>query len=353
MAIDLAKALKHRIVLLSGEEEVVRRRALGDLLGASGADEFDVESVEAGAQPQQQWIGSACTSPFLSDRRVVVVRKLLREDPPTPLPELPESSLLLLVADDEIATDIDRQKRFDRVKKLWEVAVEKAGGLVHQGLVDPREARKELADAVKEWDKKLATTALDLLLEMTGGSMSRALEELEKAAIYAGAADTITETHVRAVTLASREYNVFRLVEGTLSGRRGEALRHLRTLMDSTNKPEELLFQRLFPEMSRQLRLLWQARICSEAGAQPSSAPPEIARLFASKPNLATQRDYAQRQYMKLARTVGFNQISECLRALADAEAEIKGLRPASGLTDTCERLVMRMADAAAPAMSR
>ena len=45
MTVDADKALRHRVILIAGEEEVLRRRALQEILSAAGLqkDDFDLE----------------------------------------------------------------------------------------------------------------------------------------------------------------------------------------------------------------------------------------------------------------------------------------------------------------------
>jgi hypothetical protein len=66
--------------MLSGDEENPRRRSLTALMDAArpGGDDYDLETVEAESSPPHQWIASAGTTPFLAERRTVVVRHLLR-----------------------------------------------------------------------------------------------------------------------------------------------------------------------------------------------------------------------------------------------------------------------------------
>ena len=119
MPFSAPEALKRTIVLLSGEEHELRRRALTAILAELGPsdDDFDREEFDAGSSDYLTWMGSASTVPFLSERRVVIVRHILRQDPDdVKLPDLPPSALLVLVADEE-AGDDDKQRRFRTDRK--------------------------------------------------------------------------------------------------------------------------------------------------------------------------------------------------------------------------------------------
>ena len=70
------------MVLLSGSEDGLRVRGLHALLKAADPDGgLELENLEAGQHRPDAWLASAGTAPFLSERRTVVVRHLLRASP--------------------------------------------------------------------------------------------------------------------------------------------------------------------------------------------------------------------------------------------------------------------------------
>ncbi len=349
----IEKALKHRVVLLSGEEEALRRRALHELLHAEALalDAFDLQEFEGGTDPQE-WVGSASTAPFMGERRVAVVRHVLRGDAEkaTCLQTLPASGLVLLVADEE-AGDESKQQRLKTAKKHWEKVVDKAGGWVEKFATDPRKAQSTLKDDATRLGKELSPKAMQTLVEMTGGSLSRALEELEKLALFVGEERRISESDVQQIVVPAREWNVFRMIDAIVRGDAGEALTQLRILIGSPGKAEEAAFRSIFPLLSRQFRLLWQARICVEARVSPAQAPPEIALAFPDKPNLAKEQPYRQTALMTSAKRLTFAQLTRCFESLRDADARLKGLLPAYGTHETLEQMVLEMASVSRPAL--
>lgn len=343
-------ALTHRSVLLSGVEDYPRRKALARLLEEAGGEAFDSQVFLAGESDPAEWFGSAATAPFLSQRRVVIVRNLLRAGPPEEAfpsaiqaaKDLPETALLLLVADEELG-DLDRVRKLDGIRSAWEAWAKKAGALLLTFSGKDEDARKAVIEESKTLGKAFSPKALDLLLEMSGGSLSHAMEELEKLAVYAGDESRISEAHVQAVVVPWREYNVYHLVDAALSGNPTKALQQLQILLDSNQKMEEAAFQRIFPTITRQLRLIWQARVCIEAGCSPQNAPEKVLSAFLEKPNLSMERDWVQKNAMRTARSASLAQLAECFAALEDANAEIIGLLPGFSTYDTLERMVLRM----------
>ncbi len=356
MSFDPTEALKHRCVLLSGAEDVLRMRALAEIVRRSTAGEdFDLQTFVAGDADVMEWLGSAATAPFLGERRTVVVRNVLREDEPQEafgekgerLASLPETAALVLVVDDEPGDD-QRQQRLLAIRKSLEAVVKKGGGLVLTFASDPAKARATVKAEAARLGTSITDRAADTLLEMVGGNLSRSFEELEKLAVYAGIEPQITEADVRAVAVPSREWQVFKLVDALVAGRVSEATRQMRILIGSA-KAEEAAFSRVLPMLDRQLRLVWQARSCIEAKCSPPDVSEAVASEFPEKNNLLGEKDFVQRNAMREARKLTHAQLARCFRAVADADEALKGLKASFSGIDTLERMVLEMAEAVRP----
>ncbi len=359
MTFTASKALAARVVLLTGEEDALRRRALSEVLHLATQDgDFDLETIEADESPPTNWIASAGTAPFLSSRRTVVVRHLLRVDPPgsrsagalegndlvAQLRRLPESALLLLVADDE-AGEENRQRRLATIRKGWEKSVAEAGGLVSQFSADAKQIREAIKLEAIRLDKKISDASAESLAEMTGASFSRAIEELEKLALYVGSETQIRESDIRAVVVPSRDWNVFKLVDAIVDGAVPEALRQIRVMVGSQTKAEDAAFSRILPTLSRQFRLMWQARLCIEAKCGPDSAPERVQRLFMDKPNFAKEAPYRQSRLLQQAKRVDLTALQRCFQAVSDADAKLKGLLDSFSPIETLEHMVLEMVE--------
>jgi len=335
--------------MICGDEEALRRRALSDLLSAAGIqkDDFDLETMDPDGSRPRDWAASAGTTPFLAERRTTIVRHLLRcevkELEGTDFSKLPTSSLLILVADEESGSE-DRQARMKTVRKNWEKAISAAGGAVLAFDPDPRKARDAIKREVGESGKAISDRAAELLVEMTGGSLSRALEELEKLVLYVGAAESIQERDVREIVVPSREWNVFKMVDAIVSNDVPEALRQLRVLVGNAGKAEEAAFRQILPQVSRQLRLLWQGRVCLDAGTTSINAPAAITATFPEKPNLAKEPPYRQNAVMTSARRVTLTRLTHCFAILSDTDARLKGALNGFSSIETLERMILEMA---------
>ncbi len=343
------KAVKSGLVLLCGDEDLLRRRALDELLEAAGvaADDLDFQVFDGQSSGPREWVASVGTAPFLADRRTVVVRHLLNCDleklKESGLQGLPATALLVLVADEESGGE-DRLQRLKTARKNWEKAVQQAGGVVLKFDPDQNAARNAIKDEVAKCGKTMSPRGADLLLDMCGGSLSRSMEELEKLCLFVGESQSITEREIRQVVVPSRDWNVFRMTDAIVSDQVPEALRQLRILMGNAAKADEAAYRQILPMLSRSLRLLWQARICLDAGCSASAAPPEVRRHFPEKPNLSREQPYRQGQVLSVAKRTTLDRIAKALQVLSDTDARLKGALPGFSPVDTLERMILEMA---------
>jgi DNA polymerase-3 subunit delta len=241
-------------------------------------------------------------------------------------------------------------RKIGTLRGKWEKAVKEAGGHVEDFKLEAKAAKETVKSEVVKSGKKMSEKAVDTLLEMTGGSLSRALDELEKLIIFAGDQDQIREDHVRELVVPSREWNVFKMIDAIIAGNAPEALRQLRILIGSKAKADDVAIAQVLPMIGRTLRLLWQARLCIDAGCSASNPPAAIREQFPEKPNLVAEQPYRQSSLMASARKVALPKLADCLQILANADSRLKGSLPSFSTIDTLERMVLEMCGILAPA---
>ena len=198
--------------------------------------------------------------------------------------------------------------------------------------------------AAKASGKHLTPSSATLLAEMAGGSLTIALGELKKAALYVGEAEAIQDSAILAVVEPEQEYNVYQLVDAIVAGDSAKALRQLRTLFSGGGKIEGQTFGRIFPTIARQFRLVWQARLCLDADSTARNPAPRVLEMLPSKPRIDQEREWLQNKAMQAARRISLSQIQSVFAELVEADAQMKGLRPAISATETVETMVLRMA---------
>lgn len=329
-----------RLIFIKGDEPVLIERALAERLDSLGPDqdEFDRETIDAAAKTPGEWIAAASTVPFLSARRIVVVRQLLRAKSPDAevLSGLPETALLILVAD-PIESDQDSQGAV----RGWESAVKSAGGNVVSCVISKKDLVKAVRDEATRQGKTLSVPAAQLLCEMVGSSLSRATEEIEKLVLYVGEVPEIREVDVRKLTTPAREWNVFSLVDAITSGDAAGALKQLRILIASPIKAEEAASRNIIPQMLRQVRLLWQAVSCIEARVGPSNAPNSLTDGWPKQHSLASASEWVQGKTMQSARRVTYRKLAYVLDQLSLADSRMKGTAPCSSAMEAMELFVL------------
>ncbi|MBC8065936.1 MAG: DNA polymerase III subunit delta [Chlorobia bacterium] len=351
MPFSLEKAMAAKVVLLSGEEDALRLRAMQELMSAATLeDDFDLQVMSGGDNSPIEWSASVGTAPFLSTRRTVIVRHLLRcEEPDTSgWPSLPPSALLILIADEETG-DESRQRKYGTVRGQWEKAVRAIGGYIEEFKSDPKQLVESIRQEAGRLGKKMSPKAAEALAEMCGGNLSRAMDELEKLAIFVATAEQISESDVREVAMPSREWNVFRMVDAALTGNGSEALRQLRILVGSATKAEEAAYRNILPTMSRQLRLIWQARMILDARLDPDDLPESFVSQLPENPAWQKQAPFVKGKAMRAARGATLDQLTDCLGLISDADAKLKGMLPSYSGMETLEQMLLLMIEALRP----
>lgn len=345
---------------MAGNESTLRSTAVRKIQQQLGIkpDDIDVETVIADHRSPAEWTAVASSVPFMGERRVVIVRNVLRIDPAQTwdakpkagehpfiddLAALPSTAMLILVADDEQG-DEDRLRRLETVAKRWSAIVEAAGGYAPNLEEGRRDIADQLRAAAKAGGKHLTPSSATLLAEMAGGSLSIALGELKKAEMYVGDAEAIQDSAIIAVVEPEQEYNVYQLVDAIVAGDSAKALRQLRTLFGGRGKIEAQTFGRIFPTIARQFRLVWQARLCLDANCPVSSPASSVLEMFPSKPRIEKEREWLQNKAVRAARRISLLQIQDVFAELVEADAQMKGLRPSMSKTETVETMVLRMA---------
>lgn len=345
MKFDAKKAANTPLVAIGGPEESLRRRALAEILVAanSGPDDYDYESFNADEQSPSHWLGSVSSVPFMGEKRTLVVRHLLRVDPKevnVDFAALPETARLILVADEESASTEDKVRKFSANWTAWQKKVTAANGVVIQASSEGEPVASLLIKEASKHGKKLSESSAEMMQEMVGGNLSRALAELEKLIFYVGDADEITSQDVRKVVSPSREWSIWNLIGAAGDGRIREALSELRNLIESGQKADQAAHRSILPLLSRHLRLLLQARIVIERGGRPGQVSPAIAEILPEK-HIGQEKPFSLRAITPQAQRVTIAQCLDALDRLALADAQLKGAAPAYDARETLETLIL------------
>ena len=354
MATDFAKVVSTRIIILSGSDTFARNSALQKLMAASGGEPEETEHFRGDTKDPISWIGSVSTAPFFSERRVAIVKSIRRcsiekfwEEAldkkhalVVELSKLPETSLLILIDDDEAGSDFG--SRENSTIKQWIKAVTLAGGTSLQFQIDPAKTVELIRAKSKELGKQISVKAANVLSEMVLGKPDVAIAELEKVALFVGEREEIREADIRLVAIADHEYNVFWLVDAMLNGNANKAMQQFQKLCAQSQKVEEQIFPRVFPTLQTEIRKIWAAKLCIDQGQNPISPSADLDGWLPAK-RLSNDRDFVQEKVIRAARRFDFDILEQCLMQISDADAEIKGQKPGVSAVESFERMTLEL----------
>lgn len=340
---DVGAALKNKIIFIEGNFASERKKALDAILAAAELaddDAFDREMIMASEKAIGEWVSAVSTVPFLADRRCVVVRNVLRVDPEDEelkssvkqLKTLPDSALLILVADDEVRSDQDMNKQ-TTLAGPWRKVVKSLGGHILAFTLDSVKGGTNLQEVARSAGKKLAPRTQGFLMEMVANRPDRAEEELEKLILYVGESSEITVEDVKRSVTAEPEHNIFQMCDACWRGDAGRALAQLQKLRGQTRDfhTEAIKMVGFF---ASQLRNLWQARGSIEKN--PDGWEPE-------KGGFSKMKDYPQRKAIENARRLSFDQILQCQNAVREASALITGQSLGVASEEIIEQLILKI----------
>lgn len=281
--------------------------------GLFGADAAKVTAAEV--------LDELRTAPFLSDRRVVVIkgaddfvsenRQLLEKYFDNPCPT---GVLVLTVSSWPARTRL--AKKLAIAGKLISISQPKRWQL-------PGRLSRYAAEA---HDKNLTPEAAELLIELTGEELGRLYSEIDKLALFVGPEKTIAVNHVESLVGHNRLFNSFAVIDACLAGDTGEAVSKLRSMF-AADRTAEYTFVGAF---GFALRRMFGAKVLLEKGLSVS----EIAGRL---------RIWGNREgFFANVRKLTLEQIGESLMQLAEIDYAIKtgGAKPEVA----AEQLVLKLA---------
>jgi len=324
-----------------GSEELAR---LKSQFGDPSARELNTTVLDGRSFNVDDLIQSCEVPPFLADRRLVIVRRLLarfqskndregkgqgasakREQTPAKaslaeqlcavLERVPEFTDLVFVEDAVITAG----------NPVYKV-IQKAGGKIVQRArpLKGQELAEWVRQRVRKKDGKIAAAAAEELAAYAGEDLRALDSDLEKLLVYAAGRE-VTVDDVRALVSDSREANIFAFVDAVGEGNTRMALKVLHDLLYDGAAPGYLLTM-----ITRQYRMLVQV---SDLG--PSSSPDDVAS------RLQMHRFVAQK-VLQQARRFSMERLERAYRKLVATDLAMKtsALDPAAAL----DLLVMDLA---------
>ena len=299
-------AMHELIYVIAGKEESLVNaecRALIDQLLEPQQRTTGLLNAEAAQVSVSDVLDELRTAPFLTDRRVVVVRgaddfvsenrQLLERYFDNPCAT---GVLVLTVSSWPKQTKL--AKKLGKVGKLISVTQPKSWQL-------PGRLVKYAGDA---HDKKLTTEAARLLVELIGDELARLYSEVDKLALFAVVEKVITPDHVEQLIGHNRVFGVFQVIDAIITEDVGRAVDRLRNMF-AEDKTAEYTVVGAF---AFHFRRMFSAKALFSKGLGAGEVASRL-RIWANKDGFFQQ-----------VRKMSLEQIGSVLQQLATIDFKIK-----------------------------
>lgn len=316
---DLRNRLRHReiapVYVLFGPETYLRdlaAKTICDFSFASGElrDFNDTEFSLNTEGNVSSALSAAEQLPMMAARRVIRVtevrvsasgmRDTLREDDERAL-------MAYLDRPAEFSTIIFIADEFDKRRKMAKLLMEHAVAVEFVALGDA-ELTKWARDKIKDAGSEIDEGSLRLLVALVGRDVRRLTTEIEKLSTAALPGTVISKELIESLVANSRDISNFDLTDHLFAGRKRDALRTLKKILDDGGEPLMLLGL-----ISSNVRRLLMAKEAMNEGADRG----EVARI-------AKLRYSDQEPFLAAARRVDRHKLERAIQLLAKTDLAIK-----------------------------
>jgi len=299
------------VYLIHGTEELLLDQAVERLkkrLSAVADLDFNLDVFDGEAASAEEIVAAANTLPFMSDRRLVIVRRVDRmpADALGVLAEYaadpnPDTTLVL------VASKIARNTRIYK-------AVDALGGVAEYRPPTKREYPRHVVEMFADRGKRVGLDAAEVLVRAVGYDLRRLSVEIDKVISYTGESETLSRAEVEEVMSTSAPTSIFDLLDALGSRDCRTALRRLARLVDEGES-----IHGLHAMSVRHVRSLLSVRALLEREGEGS-----VTALVCRELGV---RDWQARNLVAQARRFSTRELIEGLRAAAAGEAQMKTSR--------------------------
>jgi DNA polymerase III delta subunit len=245
------------LYLFHGEEEYVKQSALSQLIERIDPVSRDM-NVQEFEKPNADSVQLACeTLPFFAETRLVVCREIadsVAKQLIAYAPTMPPTTTLILYIRGkcgasllQAAKDLKRDVAFDRLTQ--------------------QDATRFVLQRLRKRGAQIDQDTARTLVEMVGVEVHALLNELNKAADYAGT-EPITPETLRACVTPNPEFKRYQMLDDLLAGKQVPALRALRRMLrDSSETPFGLAYF-----LAGQCKTMLSVRMLMDSGLREQDA---------------------------------------------------------------------------------
>lgn len=294
------------VYLIHGKEELLLERALHRLkvmaLEAAGGQDLDSDTFAGESASAADVLAAANTLPFLSERRLVIVRdvdKMAPEDQAlvAAYAEDPAPFTVLVLVASSLAKNTRLYRALDRLGAASEYAAPSKQALPEW-----------VVSLFRSYGRSVPRDGAEALIRAVGRDLRRLQSEVEKVVAFAGERTKLTRADVEAVVEETAAPSVFEMLDAMGSRDCRTALRLLAAMLDAG---EEL--PKVQALAVRHVRSLLSVVSMTERGMQEAA--------MASELRLAP---WQVRNLVRQAKRFDERDLSVSLREAAKAEARMK-----------------------------
>ena len=313
------------VLLFEGEEEQQKQSALEELRRTFLPAGMETLNETVLSDPTaDQLIADAETQPFMSDKRLVIIRdypaltgrseaddRLISY-----LPSVPDTTVLLFYC----------TGKPDGRKKIY-TAIKKLGGIVTFSPLRGSELIHFVTDSFHIYGKECDDRTAEYLVFTVGDDTGLLLSEIGKISSYAGERVQIQASDISALATPSTECTVFQMVDAVVSGKRNKAFSLLRNQLLAGTERIVILSMLL-----RQYRLLQHIKIM-----QYEKRSHDYIRSALGVPGFAVE------QYLRQASGYNGSQIKSAVKICLDTEYAVKSgqIMPEGSVESVVIRLLL------------
>ena len=323
------------VYALFGEEDRMKEEAVAafirHVVDPDFAD-FDLEKLSAGDSSADNILAAVGQVPFGSERRLVVVQGMEQwrdrgkqseaERLAEGIARLSDSACLVLVA----AAEEEEEKRKTAVTVKLDNAVKKVGAVVACRAIKGESLVAWVSERVQQEGKRIVPAAAEQLIGAIGTEMRPLEQEILKLVCYVGERPTITAQDVGLIVAASPEDVMFTTIDAITRRQTDRALLLLNELHHYDPKPQAVA-PKLLALLSRQYRMLWQAKFLAEKRVNPREVralPPDLAAELPAEGNIAAIA-FKAADLFALSRNYTWDELTDALDQLLVCDLANKG----------------------------
>ncbi|MBC2325233.1 DNA polymerase III subunit delta [Listeria booriae] len=313
------------IYLIIGTEDYIinetKKRLVANILDTEDTD-FNYANFDLDETAIEQVIEEAETIPFFGDRRLIVA-----SNPSFLTTEKTKSKIEHRTArfeeylnepvDYSILVVIARVEKLDERKKLTKL-LKKQATIVDAKRPNDAELRKWILSAIKNNDFSMEIPAIERLMELTGGQLTTAMNELDKLMLYKLESREISVADVESLVVRSLEQNIFLLLDKMIALDISGALSIYYDLLKQKEEPIKILAL-----IASQFRLLTQIKLLEKQGFSQQ----QVAQKLKVHP-------FRVKIGARQAKSFSYEQLTATLERLAEMDFEMK-----TGYGDKAQKL--------------